>query len=129
MTETKEITETIANKYTNGKIYRMQLPGDEKFYVGSTTNTLKTRLCNHLKGAGRCKSTVYRHLDGQWDKVEITLLESYPCKTKYELLAREQYWCDKLQPQLNSKQAYATTPALPQRECKVHIPHDKYAEQ
>jgi hypothetical protein len=50
---------------------------------------------------------IYQHLNGiGWDNVRIIKLEDYPCKDKPSLLSREQFWIDKLKPELNMNKAF-----------------------
>ena len=80
--------------YQEGKIYKItseQLPG--KYYIGSTTNTLKKRLWGHrtdynryLKGTRhKCSSSIIIC----YPDAKITLIEEFPCECKKELEKRE----------------------------------------
>lgn len=90
--------------YANGKIYKMVNDFDDKIYVGGTCNELRIRKRGHVDRATRFPDRpVYQHLlPIGWNNVRMILIENYPCSSKYELNAREQYWIDELKPELNS---------------------------
>lgn len=77
------------NKYTKGKIYKITSKNTDKFYIGSTTESLKKRLGRH-KNIRNCSSKEIIEADNY----EINLLENYPCNSKKELLIRETYYYD-----------------------------------
>lgn len=89
--------------YQNGKIYRISA-GDLTYY-GSTTQKLCVRMGRHRdqyrQGTG-CSSTMVLQQDPQ---AKIILVETYPCNTKEELTAREQYWIDN-NPCVNKQSAH-----------------------
>ena len=79
--------------YSQGKIYRVIVPGCEQVYIGSTTKGLGTRLCNH-----RAHYKFFKDGKGHYLSVFkifelgepiIELVENFPCATKQELTARE----------------------------------------
>ena len=82
--------------YSQGKIYKVGVIGEEYCYIGSTTNTLTERMYNHKTNAKyeRQKKTACCVLfeDGKIPYIE--LLESYPCESKLELEKRERYWLE-----------------------------------
>jgi hypothetical protein len=90
-------------RYKNGKIYRL-IVGDE-FYVGSTCSTLAKRKCKHKYKAKKYPDRkVYQKANEVgWDNINVVLIEEYPCKNKMELVRRERYWVDELQPTLNTQ--------------------------
>lgn len=104
--------------YGNGKIYKLVNNCDDKVYVGSTCNPLSKRKSGHKEKAKRCpERKVYQHLNSiGWDNVEIILVESYECKTKDELHARERHWVDELKPELNKNNPAPTHEETRQRE-------------
>lgn len=83
--------------YTKSKIYKIVCNVSGKAYVGSTCQArLSDRLGQHryahihnTKKGGK-SSVVMEHGD-----FYIVLLESFPCKSKDELSARERYWIEK----------------------------------
>lgn len=104
------------NKYSRGKIYRLVNTTDNEVYVGSTCNTLNRRLYNHRNKAKHRTSKVYAHLSNiGWDKVQIELLEEYPCNNVQELLAKEREYIEQLKPTLNS-----SLPTRTNKEYKQH---------
>ena len=86
--------------YANGQVYRLVNNVDEKYYIGSTCNSLHKRKNGHKRDSIKFpEQPVYKHLNTVgWDNVEIILIESYPCNSKAELEARERYWIELLKP-------------------------------
>ena len=85
--------------YENGKIYKIVCNKTGKVYVGSTTNhILSDRLSNHVSSYKRWlldkKHYVSSYEIFQENNYFILLIENYPCKSKDELRAREQYHID-----------------------------------
>lgn len=97
--------------YQNGKIYK--LVGGGLTYYGSTTNELHKRLFQHRvpKAIETKKFTSYKLFE-TGDKVEIILVEKYPCNDKNELTRRERYYIENFEcvnkavPQRNDKEYY-----------------------
>lgn len=87
------------NKYENGKIYKIVDNTNNNIYIGSTCEpTLARRLAGH-----RCIYNKYLKTGCNFissfdilknNDYNIILLESYPCKNRDELLARERYYID-----------------------------------
>lgn len=73
--------------YQEGKIYK--LVGGGLTYYGSTCDELRKRLYQHKQK--KCKSKL---LYDTGDKVEIILVEKYPCNDKMELHQRERYYIE-----------------------------------
>ncbi len=84
--------------YSKGKIYKIVSNCTNKIYIGSTTlDRLSTRLAlhrHHGKNLIKYKNITSRKILKYGD-AKIILLEKYPCETRDELMAREQYWMDK----------------------------------
>ena len=89
--------------YELGKIYKIIDNTNGNIYVGSTSEpTLARRLCKH-KASYNCwlnpniKQGKMRSFDiiknGDF---KIILLEDWPCQSKDQLCAREQFWMDQL---------------------------------
>lgn len=85
------------NHYGNGKVYR--LIGDNKTYVGSTTQSLAKRKSNHkknfehwMKGGSSQWCSSFDILSG--GNYDIFLIEECPCDNKEQLRARERYWIE-----------------------------------
>lgn len=74
------------NKYSKGKIYKLECLTTGICYIGSTIQPLNSRLCQH-KSARNCLS--YKIIDN--NNYKISLLEAYPCNSNKELEAREYY--------------------------------------
>ena len=82
--------------YSTGKIYKVCADGFDKVYVGSTRNTLKTRLNYHKdnhKSISQNKTACCVLFEDD-RKPYIELIENYPCASKKELEARERYWLE-----------------------------------
>ena len=91
----------------NTKIYKIVCTLNNSFYIGSTKKSLLVRLCEHIINSTKekasnynCKFFQYMREQGQ-ENFKIELIEDYPCKTKSELLSREKYWIQQLNPDLN----------------------------
>ena len=98
--------------YVNSLIYKMVNALDDKIYVGSTCGTLRLRKSTH-KSASKIKPNrkVYEHFNRiGWENVRIILIETFPCDNRDELLRREQYFIDLLQPELNKYSSYVNCP-------------------
>lgn len=75
--------------YKNGKIYKLQHE-DGHFYYGSTAGTLAERTRKHkVKSTTQPDRRVYKHINGEWDKVRAILVEDFPCENKEQLVKRE----------------------------------------
>jgi hypothetical protein len=75
--------------YQNGKIYKLVSDKTDDIYIGSTCSSLTKRLTSHKAPSN---GTISKQLFTDDAKVEIILIESYPCKSKDELRARERYY-------------------------------------
>jgi hypothetical protein len=90
------------NRYYQGKIYKLVDNTNGNLYVGSTCEKkLCRRLQKHVCGYKIWKRGGNQRKMRSFDIIKnndykIILLENYPCETKEELLAREQYYIDTL---------------------------------
>jgi len=80
----------IDYRYLNGKIYKLVCNKEDLIYIGSTIETLNTRLSKHKCSKNTCIS---RRIIDNGD-YEIILLELYPCMCRRELEQREQEWME-----------------------------------
>lgn len=86
--------------YQNGKIYKLVSNKTQKVYIGSTALTyLSTRLAGHRSNYNMYKNGTH-HYVSSFDIIKIPghriiLLDNWPCNSKDELNAREQYWIDR----------------------------------
>lgn len=105
----------MAEKYANGKVYKLCTSTDDEFYIGSTCIPLDTRLHNHKQCSKKYHTRkVYQHFNSVgWDKVSIVLVESFPCECRAELEKRERFYVEQMKPTLNSR-----CPATPHKEAK-----------
>ena len=81
--------------YSQGKIYKIITPHCDKYYIGSTADSLNGRFANHIqdykkfiKGKHAFVSS-YDLFKLGLDDVRIELLEKFPCNSKKELERRE----------------------------------------
>jgi len=105
--------------YSKGTIYRITAPGSDKFYIGSTTLPLETRLSGHrtrhLRGDGSCRSSLIVSLPDH----KIELLEAYPCATVEELRRREGWHIRQNLDRVVNKAIAGRTPAEYMEENKL----------
>lgn len=84
--------------FEHGKIYKIVSDGTDMIYIGSTIETLETRMQGH-------RSTYNMYLSGkkgffgacpmfEFGDPKIVLIENFPCNTEEELNRREQYYID-----------------------------------
>jgi hypothetical protein len=86
--------------YANGKIYK--ITGNGHTYYGSSAQLdLKTRLAQHKNNYDYYMTwndmkfiTSFRCFENNNTDYKITLVESWPCNTKAELLVRERYYIE-----------------------------------
>ena len=100
--------------YKNGKIYK--ITSGNQIYIGSTTQCLSQRLGGHRAHAKAGRGGAIENLVFNPD-CQITLIESYPCNSRDELLARERYYVDKYPSCVN-----ILTPLLTDEERKKKYP-------
>jgi len=118
--------EAEKNRYENGKIYRLFVPGSAECYVGSTCWELRKRLDAHK----------YSYMNPDQKKtmadkifeigpVQIELLEAVVCQTKKELELKEREWIEKTVGSVNKniptrsqKEERATNAAKYAAKCK-----------
>jgi hypothetical protein len=80
-------------RYQRGKIYAIESAGAGLRYIGSTVNELNKRFAEHrahAKNPNRERPLSSKELF-QHPDVRVILIENWPCSSKAELLAREQY--------------------------------------
>lgn len=76
--------------YQNGKIYKITSPSTDLMYIGSTTQSLKTRFANHISNCFNRNSVKSAEII-KFNNASIELIEDYPCNTKKDLELREAY--------------------------------------
>ena len=90
--------------YQNGKIYKIESNLGNKIYIGSTTKKYLSQRMDHHRSHYKCYKdnkkgfyTSFRLFEEYGvENCRITLLESYPCNLKDELLAREAHYIKSL---------------------------------
>ena len=88
--------------YEKGKIYKIVCNKTGLIYIGSTTkHYLSDRLGSHRANYKLYLKTKTKYITSakilENDDYNIILLESYPCKSKDELLARERHYIELLE--------------------------------
>lgn len=97
-------------KYQRGKIYKLTCEEEPyKMYIGSTCEpTLARRFAGHKSNyrnyskGGKSKYTTSFEIV-RYASATITLIESFPCNSKDELLKRERYWIQSFGGSINKK--------------------------
>jgi hypothetical protein len=89
--------------YANTIIYKIEC--ENQCYVGHTTNYINRKYQHKCKSTDKCNTTLlYGFLYGKdWS---MCPLEEYPCDNLTQARIREQYWIDKLKPNLNTLGSY-----------------------
>lgn len=83
------------NRYTKSKIYMIYNDVSDKCYIGSTTQTLKTRFSQHKSIWRRQRNNCERSsiiFEESQEATKIKLLEECSCENKRSLHERERYW-------------------------------------
>jgi len=81
--------------YEKSKIYKLQHE-DGHFYIGSTINELRVRLKGHKdKSKQALHRALYSHINEEWDKVKIVLIEAFECSNRNELRQKEDQYIQK----------------------------------
>lgn len=108
-------------------------------YVGSTTDIVKRKCCHksrcHNQTDKRYNYSLYQTIrdNGGWTNWTMMPLEEYPCENSIQQRIREQYWIDKLKPELNCNVAYHTEETLKEKRKQkdanyyaIHKDSDEY---
>lgn len=125
--------------YANTIIYKIVHKDDYEntnIYIGSTTNFMR-RLCNHKdcsqnlnKKSYNDKKYQYIRSKGGWGDFNMVEVEKYPCNDGNEARAREEYWRQFFNAQLNSKKSFTTEQErLDQMKCYYTAHKEKMNEQ
>jgi len=81
--------------YENGKIYKLWSNQTDLVYIGSTCNPLHKRFYQHKNHYKNIKQYITAFELLKYEDCKIELIETYSCKSKEELNAREGYWIRK----------------------------------
>jgi hypothetical protein len=105
--------ETDCSKYVMYKLCCLD-PNIPDEYVGSTTN-FKNRKSHHKSNCNNPNSKEYNYKVyqiirqyGGWSNWSMIQIEEYPCNSKREAEAREEYWRKKIKTTLNDKKCFTT---------------------
>jgi hypothetical protein len=84
------------NKYNNSKIYTIRSYQLDKYYIGSTTQSLHKRLYDHKRDYKLYQNQKYHYITSfeliKFEDCYIELLENFNCDNKEELTKREGEW-------------------------------------
>jgi hypothetical protein len=115
------------NRYEDSKIYVLWCD-DEYYYIGSTINELNYRLRDHKKHSKQFPNRkVYAHINKiGWDSVTISLLDTFSCNSRKELLEKEnEYICSLIYDDkcLNENAAYISPEELLSKQASYRQEH------
>ena len=84
---------TQDDRYSRGKIYKLVSDLTDQIYIGSCCVPLRKRLCEHKSEFKTVRKNPTKSIElfKLGGKVEIILIEEYPCGSKMELERRERY--------------------------------------
>lgn len=91
----------------NAKVYKLTNDINDKIYIGSCNlQYISMRFRLHKQStknlSGRRNSKLYIHMrEVGTEHFKIEIIEKVICDTKQQLREREQYWIEKLKPELN----------------------------
>lgn len=81
--------------YEKSKVYKLQ-HDDGHFYIGSTINELRVRYKQHKYYAKSFPNRkVYNHINNEWDKVKIILVEEFVCDNRQQIRNKENEYLKK----------------------------------
>ena len=87
------ISDTMENRYKNGKIYSIRSHQTEQIYIGSTCVPLCKRIYLHKAGYKHYLKHNKNYISSfeiiKYDDCYIELIEEYPCDNKMELTRKE----------------------------------------
>lgn len=93
------------SNFKNAKIFKLYHESSREIFVGSTTLDLRqTFRVYYDSWKDEASQTPTLHncmMRSGRNAFHIRLIQEYPCSSKEELLAREQFWIHKLKPELN----------------------------
>ena len=103
-----------------------------KFYIGSTHDEIQREqkhksTCNNENHHGyNYKVYEFIRANGGWDNWKFEVIEHYPCDNKIQLKIREQYYYDKLNPELNTYRPFVSEEKIKEYR---KISTEKYREE
>ena len=113
--------------YQNGKIYKIESIIGNCRYIGSTCQKyLSVRMSHHKYDFKNKKSGITSILVLKYPDAKIILLETYPCNSKYELVAKEAEYIRQLDcvnkyiPGRTKKQHYQDNREIILKKCKQY---------
>jgi hypothetical protein len=93
-------------RYLKGKIYLIKNINDDRVYIGSTTESLSSRLSKHKHDCRyyNTRTSLYKYInDNNWNDWNMSLYQEYPCLNKKELEKKEYEVMGSFQNVLNKK--------------------------
>jgi len=97
-----------------GRIYKLTSPNTNMVYIGSTTETLNSRLRKHIYDMKR-KNSSSRHVLEKGD-FKIELIEEVYVESKDDLRKIEQNWIEKTPNAVNKIRAFDVNPKEQKKE-------------
>ena len=85
--------------YALGKVYKLVNNVNSLIFIGSTISVLSRRRYYHTQRLLPGVKQLYDEIG--WDKMQIVLIEDWPCESSEQLKQRERHWYDLLKPDLN----------------------------
>jgi len=117
--------------YSNSCVYAIVCKNEniQDMYVGSTSN-FEQRKCDHKKDCNNSNRKsynlkVYKFIrdNGEFDNFKFEILEEVCCENKQELIKRERFYVESLEPSLNIQ-----VPSRSKKEYREQH-HDKITEK
>ena len=110
------------NKYNNSIIFMITSIRTGEKYIGCSINKIGIAISTLRQGSIKSKNLLYLAVDSKnWSKkIRVKILERVNCENRLQLIAIEQYYIDKLMPELNMKKK------LVESSDKEKYKHDYY---
>mgnify|MGYP003657949406 CR=1 FL=1 len=102
--------------YKKSKIYRIVNDENDNFYIGSTTQPLHKRMCEHRK-LHNCMS---KNLGVDLKYCKIILIEAFECENRQEILKKEREYFDKYKLECKDTFVNKMKPYVSEEEKKEH---------
>lgn len=103
------MAQVLPNLYSKGYIYKIVNDVNDEIYVGSSCNLMNVRMGAHRDRSKKGTSKFYRAIQQIGiDHFKIILVEEYPCDSKAQLNAREEYHRVDLKATYNTLRCFLT---------------------
>ena len=104
--------------YALGKVYKLVNNVNSLIFIGSTVTVLSRRRYYHTQRLLPGVKQLYDEIG--WDKMQIVLIEDWPCESSEQLKQRERHWYDLLKPDLNRRRPYVTAEETKKKGAEYH---------